>query len=146
MNEELQSTNAELQAINDELERRTGQLDEANAFLRSILRSLRGTVVVLDEQLLVRTWSERAEDLWGLRAGEVQGKNFLTLDFGLPVEELRGPIRACLEDGDATSEVDLEAYDRRGRPVTCHVTCTPLVGPTGDVRGCILLMENDVTS
>jgi hypothetical protein len=41
MNEELQSTNEELQTINDELRLRTTELNQANAFLNSILGSLK---------------------------------------------------------------------------------------------------------
>lgn len=29
--------------------------------------------------------------------------------------------------------------------MACHVMCAPPVGPAGDLRVCILRMENDVT-
>ena len=35
----------------------------------------------------------------------------------------------------------LESVNRRGKPIQCEVTCSPLRGPNGDVRGAIVLME-----
>ena len=106
MNEELQSTNDELQTINDELQDRTGELDAANAFLETILTSLRAGVVVLNPELQVRVWNRQAEELWGLRPEEAVGQHFLNLDIGLPTDRLRPLIRR-----DAR---------RRGRPAGGH--------------------------
>jgi two-component system CheB/CheR fusion protein len=142
MNEELQSTNEELQATNEEASDRGDQLGELNAFLESILTSLRSAVAVVDRDLHVRKWSRRAEDLWGLRADEALRKNFLNLDIGLPVDQLRAPIRTCLARESEVLDVTLDATNRRGRAVQVRVTCTPLVtGPVDEARGVILLME-----
>ena len=141
-NEELQSTNEELQTINQEARDRGDQLGELNGFLESILTSLRSAVAVVDRDLHVRKWSRRAEDLWGLRADEAVMKNFLNLDIGLPVDQLRAPIRACLARESEVLDVLLDATNRRGRPVKVRVTCTPLAtGPVDESRGVILLME-----
>ncbi|HEY9615210.1 MAG TPA: CheR family methyltransferase [Microcoleaceae cyanobacterium] len=142
MNEELQSTNEELQTVNDELQRSSEELNRTNAFLESILTSLKGGVVVVDLDLRVQIWNSKSEDLWGLRAEEAVAQNFLNLDLGLPVEQLRQPIRSCLSGlSDQVSEVILEAINRRGRSFACRVTCTPLVGIQGQTQGVILLME-----
>jgi two-component system CheB/CheR fusion protein len=142
MNEELQSTNEELQTINEEASERGDQLGELNAFLESILTSLRSAVAVVDRDLHVRKWSRRAEDLWGLRADEALQKNFLNLDIGLPVDQLRAPMRACLSRESEFLDVTLDATNRRGRQVQIRVTCTPLaMGPADKSRGVILLME-----
>jgi two-component system CheB/CheR fusion protein len=139
MNEELRSTNEELEALNEELRQRTDDLNRANAFLRSILTSLRSGVVVVDRQLDVLVWNHRAEDLWGLRADEVQGRSLLTLDIGLPVEQL--PISAFLS-GEADHEsISVNATNRRGRAVRCHITCTPFLGADGEREGAVLVME-----
>jgi two-component system CheB/CheR fusion protein len=60
MNEELQSTNEELQAINDELRQRGDELNSANAFLHSVMASLRGGVAVVDRELRLLAWSRHA--------------------------------------------------------------------------------------
>jgi two-component system CheB/CheR fusion protein len=142
INEELQSTNEELQTVNEELRRRSDELNQANAFLESILTSMRGGVVVVDQDLRVQIWNHKAEDLWGLRDDEVQNKNFLNLDIGLPVEQLRQPIRACMTQETDCVETELDAVNRRGHKIKCKVTCTPQLNANGDVRGVIMVMED----
>jgi two-component system CheB/CheR fusion protein len=142
MNEELQSTNEELSTINDELRRRGVEVNELNAFLESVFTSLRGAVVVLDRDLQVTVWNARAEELWGLREAEVVGRNFLNLDFGLPVDQLRAHIRSSLNGGADGTQVTVPATNRRGKMIEVRVTCMPLVASgRSDVRGVILMME-----
>jgi two-component system CheB/CheR fusion protein len=140
MNEELQSTNEELQTINDELNQRTEDLNQTNYFLESILGSLNDAVVVLDEELRVHGWNERARDLWGLSYDDVHGKHFMNLDIGLPVDRLRGALRAGLA-GDVVNPTAVDAIDRRGRAISCRIRISPVApGGTGS-RGVILFME-----
>jgi two-component system CheB/CheR fusion protein len=142
MNEELQSTNEELQTVNEELQRRSEELNQSNAFLESILRSLKGGVVVVDRDLRVQIWNHKAEDLWGVRPEEASGQNFLNLDIGLPVEMLCQPIRDCLFGlSEGAIDLMLTSVNRRGRSMKCYVTCTPLVTSAGAIQGVILLME-----
>jgi two-component system CheB/CheR fusion protein len=140
-NEELQSTNEELGTINDELRDRAVQLDDLNAFLERILGSIRSAVIVVDRDLRVDVWNHQATDLWGLRSNEVQGAHLLGLDIGLPVEQLKGPIRACLAGDGDRHELRLSARNRRGQPIACSVTCAPLVSAGGTVTGVVLLMD-----
>ncbi|HVX23437.1 MAG TPA: CheR family methyltransferase [Acidimicrobiales bacterium] len=139
-NEELQSTNEELENTNEELRVRTGQLDEVNQFLQSVLSGLQSGVVVVNPELQVREWSQQAEELWGLRADEVDGRHFLNLDIGLPVDRLRTPIRSVLADGSVRHQLTVPAVNRRGRAITCAVTVSPLMAE-GAVVGAILLMD-----
>ena len=139
MNEELQSTNEELSTINDELQQRTDELNETNAYLEGILGSLSSAVVVLDPELGIRRWNEAARGLWGLLDDEVQGKHLMNLDIGLPLEQLRSPIRKVLT-GEGQQSLTLPAITRRGRQVECRVTIGAL-GSDAEVRGAILMME-----
>jgi two-component system CheB/CheR fusion protein len=142
MNEELQSTNEELETINTELRRRTEDLNHANAFMESVLSSLRAGVAVLDRSLVVRSWNRMAEDLWGLRADEVQGKNFLNLDIGLPVHQLRQTINGCVQTGDCEAlDLVLAATNRRGKAIDCRTSVSPLLNASREIEGVILLME-----
>jgi two-component system CheB/CheR fusion protein len=146
MNEELQSTNEELETINDELRERTSELNQVNDFLETILTSLGFGVAVLDPQQRVQVWNRRAEDLWGLRPDEAVDNHFLSLDIGLPSEQLAPALRAVLGGTSPRESRELEAVNRRGRAIVCTATVLPLVGPApGDgtrVRGAIVLMEN----
>ena len=141
MNEELQSTNDELHATNDELSQRRDELREVNDFLGAVLTGINRGVVVLDPDLIVRVWNDQAEELWGLREDEVQGRNFLNLDIGLPVDDLREILRQQLTGDGEVAETELSAHDRRGRQIRCHVTSSPMRTPHGDVQGVIMLMQ-----
>lgn len=140
VNEEMHSTNEELHTINVELRQRSSELDQVNTFTASILASLSSGVVVVNRELRVTIWSRRAEDLWGLRTEEVRGGNFLNLDIGLPVDQLRQPIRDCLAGEFDNRKIVVDATNRWGRTIQCRVACTPLQGELG-IQGVILLME-----
>ena len=140
MNEELQSTNEEIQAINRELRDRSEALTDVNQFLESIMRGLRGAVIVVDQQLHVIAWNHRSEDMWGLRAAEVRNKNVFGLDIGLPIEQLRREIRACLAGETELATMSVQATNRRGKPVLCNVACTPLLGKS-QIQGVIVMVD-----
>jgi two-component system, chemotaxis family, CheB/CheR fusion protein len=139
MNEELQSTNEELSTANDQLRQRGDELRHLNSFLDSILGSLQQAVVVVDKELRVLGWNRKAEELWGMRGEEARGQHFLNLDIGLPVEQLRQPIRGIL-NGELGPPLTLGGVNRRGKPISVTVSFSPL-GLTGEVRGAILLMD-----
>ncbi len=137
-NEELQSGNEELETMNEEMRIRTTEVDEARGFLEGVLSSVAAGVVVLDADLRVRSWNRGAEDLWGLRAEEVNRQAFFSLDFGLPIGQLHDALKQCAETGRKSEPLILDAINRIGRTITCSVTCSPLDGPGG---GVVLLME-----
>jgi two-component system CheB/CheR fusion protein len=140
MNEELQSTNEELQTMNDELRNRSTELNSTNAFLEAVFSSLRHAVVVLDRDMRVQVWNPEASDLWGLRPDEVHGVYFFGLDIGLPVTELHQPTLDILNASADRREVSVNATNRKGRPLICRVSVTPLRN-TDAITGAILLME-----
>jgi two-component system, chemotaxis family, CheB/CheR fusion protein len=141
MNEELQSTNDELQNINDQLRVRSAQLDDANTFLETVLTSLHAGVAAVDADQRIQVWNRRAEDLWGLRAGEVVGRHFLNLDIGLPIMQVQPLLRGAL-DGQA-GEIDVEAVNRRGKAVQVRVACAPMSSSNGTNgnNGAVIIME-----
>jgi two-component system CheB/CheR fusion protein len=142
MNEELQSTNEELETMNDELNDRSLDLNEMNAFLNAVLGSIQAGVVVVDRDLIITAWNDAAHDLWGLRGDEVVGKHFLNLDIGLPVAELRAPMRETLTSA-VGREVTLPARNRRGRDVEMRVSMMPLIATDDNRRGVLMLMRPD---
>ncbi len=142
MNEELESTNAELQAINTELHLRTEDANRLNTFMHAILGNIKLGAAVLDADLNVRVWNERAAELWGVRSDEVLGESLFDLDIGLPVKELRTMIRSVLR-GNPTShdEKVVAAITRRGRRIRCRVAATALAA-RGRAGGVVLVMED----
>jgi two-component system CheB/CheR fusion protein len=71
----------------------------------------------------------------------VRGRSLLALDIGLPVEQLRSPVRSLLNGDESERTVILDAVMRRGKSIQCHVTCTPLNGLGDGIDGVILQME-----
>jgi two-component system CheB/CheR fusion protein len=141
MNEELQSTNDELQFVNDEMQRRGDELTRVNSFFRAIMATFEPAVVVLDRQLTIQVWNTRCEDLWGLRADEVIGESLLGLDIGLSVDQLWGPIRACLEGGRNEASLAMPARSRRGRDFLCRVRCRPFWVDESAPDGVVVMMD-----
>ena len=89
MNEELQSTNEELETINDELRERTRRAQPGQRVPRGDPHQPRASASPSSTaSSACRSGTARAEELWGLRADEVVGQHFLSLDIGLPVEQL----------------------------------------------------------
>jgi len=142
MNEELQSTNEELHTVNAELRERTEELQRASLFQESILASLESGVVVLDEDLTVVVWNHQIAELWGLRSDEAKGKSFASLDIGLPVAELAGPIHTAINTGTHQT-ITVNCVNRRGKPIACRVTCSPLRDGKLTIHGVLLFMEEE---
>lgn len=137
-NEELQSGNEELETMNEEMRIRTDELNETRTFVEGVLSSVAAAVVVLDAEFRVKSWNRGAEEMWGLRADEVQQQMFFTLDFGLPTGRLHDSVQRCLKTGRRVGPVEVPAVNRIGRSIVCAVTCSPLDG-TRD--GVVLLLE-----
>ena len=140
MNEELESTNAELQSINTDLRLRTDEVGKLNTFLRAITGNIELGAVVLDPEMRVQVWNERAADLWGLRSDEVLGQPFFDLDFGLPAKDIRSMVRSVMRGKPAHDEAMIQAVSRRGRNIQLHVTAYTLSDGERS-SGVVLVME-----
>jgi two-component system CheB/CheR fusion protein len=141
INEELQSTNDELHTINDTLRERSGELEDTRQFLGSLVDSIRPGMIVVDREMRVMSWNRSCEELWGLRSAETVGVALISLDIGLPMDELKPLLGNAFVDPEATGEARLEAVNRRGRHISLRVTCTSFRSGEGPVNGALLLME-----
>jgi two-component system CheB/CheR fusion protein len=141
MNEELQSTNEELETMNEELRRRTLELDSLNEFMELIMASMHSAVVVTDADLRVQIWNYMAEELWGLRAPEVEGKVLTNLDIGLRFDGLAKRLHAVAGGADNVHGVVLDAVNRRGKNIKVRVSCDRLSVAGAPSRGLLILME-----
>jgi two-component system, chemotaxis family, CheB/CheR fusion protein len=139
MNEELTSTNDELEAMNEEQRAHTEELDRLNLFLEGILGNLRVGVVVVDREHRVQLWNANSQDLWGLRPEEVEGEDLLELDIGLPVAKLRQPLEEAISNAGTSTDLTLEAVNRRGRSFQCEVRVMPLFSAQHGLFGGIVL-------
>ena len=141
MNEELQSMNDELQATSDHARVGQEESDSATHFLEAVLSSLQPGVVVVDTRGAVTAWNAASEELWGLRADEVNGRRLRDLDIGLPVEPLDGLVRAVVDEPAAGHRsTTVAAVDRRGRGVEATVTVSPLLR-SDQVTGALVVVD-----
>jgi two-component system, chemotaxis family, CheB/CheR fusion protein len=148
-NEELETINEELQTVNNELEKTTShqsqlttELNRANGFLEGVLASLRQSVIVVDNEMIVLAWSHMAEELWGLKPRDSVGKHLFNLDFGFPVDTVRQPLRSLLAEPQSTSmEFETKAINRRGKEICCRVGCSTLNIGEHQPYGVIISME-----
>ncbi|WP_236037904.1 CheR family methyltransferase [Belnapia arida] len=144
MNEELRSINEELEVANEELRRQSEEAGEFRRYADAVLRSMAAGVVVLDRELRVLSWNRWSENAWGLRADEVAGQEFLILDIGLPVLQLRRDLHRVLAAELPQHGTELSALDRRGRQIRIRVRILPLLREGQTPGGLVLFME-DVT-
>lgn len=100
-------------------------------------------MAVLDPQLRVLVWNHGIEDLWGVREEEVQGRSFLNLDIGLPVDQVQPALRQALSGDNGSQSTVVQAVNRRGKSVTCRVTCSPLITNDKAIRGVIVVVVEE---
>jgi two-component system, chemotaxis family, CheB/CheR fusion protein len=139
MNEELHSTNDELETLNAEVNSRATEMDRLNLFFEGILGGLRMSVIVIDRAHRVQVWNPMSSELWGLRAEEVEGEDFMTLDIGLPVKDLRGVIALAFDGATGPIEEHVAATNRSGQPFKCVVHLMPLKSQAGDTYAAMIL-------
>lgn len=145
MNEELESANHELETMNDEQSTRSSELSHLSSFLEGVLESLGVGVVVVGTDLRVLAWNGHSQELWGMRANEAEGEHFLSLDIGLPVEQLGPAVKAALGSSRETTELTLDAHSRRGKDFKCWVRALPLITAGESVFGALVLMADAET-
>jgi two-component system CheB/CheR fusion protein len=140
LNEELESTNSELQSINTDVQLRSLEVQRLNTLLLAITGNIEVGAAVLDRDLRVQVWNERAADLWGVRSDEVVGRSFFALDIGLPAEKLRGLVQAGAGGRPTHDELVVSALTRRGRQIRCRVIAHT-IGDGEKPAGVVIVME-----
>ncbi|MET4896733.1 CheR family methyltransferase [Sphingomonadaceae bacterium jetA1] len=128
MNEELQSTNEELSTVNDELKTKVDQLTVANSDLRNFFESTDLAVVVLDDDLRIRSFTEAARSIFPLQPGD-RGRPLTDVATRLATNEyLEGAAavaagglpqrhRVTTRDGERTLALRILPYRTQGNGV-----------------------------
>jgi two-component system, chemotaxis family, CheB/CheR fusion protein len=76
----------------------------------------------------------------------VRGQNFFNLDIGLPMDQLRSAIRSCLAGEANRSAFVVTATNRRGKPIECRVSGSPLADSNREARGVILMIDEELAA
>lgn len=141
MNEELQSSNEELETMNEELRQQGEEFTQVDNFLQAVLTSLPAGALVVDRRLYIHVWNQHCEDMWGLRTDEVTGTHLMSIDCGLPVDQLKPAVRLCLSGDQKVVDLAVHTTNRRGKHILCKLKCTPLANTGEEIRGAMILME-----
>lgn len=124
--EELQSINEELTTVNDELQLRNQDLVRAHDDLANLLANIDVPILMLDQDLNIRSYTPATERLLRVIPGDV-GRPLADIRLSVHVEDLEGMIRQAI---DEVSAQEKEAYDDAGRWYSVHVRPYK----TGDMR------------
>ena len=115
------AANSELGALNTELEGRSAELKRVDAYHLGLLNSMEQSVFVTDRALIVTTWNQPSERMWGLRAEQAIGRDLAALPLGDMVRMLRPALDTALK-----------------RETTIDVADVPYTLPGGEVRKALI--------
>jgi two-component system CheB/CheR fusion protein len=144
LNEEARSSNEEMESVNEELRIQAEQASGYRLHLESVLRTMNGGIIVLDQRHLIQSWNRWSENSWGLRTEQVVGTSFDKLDIGLPVHLLRDAMAAVQMNREEQVEQVLAGMDRRGRRIMCRIIVSGLRDEDGAGEGLVLVFQ-DIT-
>jgi two-component system CheB/CheR fusion protein len=144
INEEARSSNEEMEAVNEELRIQAEQAASYRGYLESVLRSMNGGIIVIDQKYLIQSWNRWSENTWGIRSEEVIGTSFDTLDIGLPLHLLRDNLLKIRNGREEQVEQVLEGIDRRGRPILCRIRMSSLTSEDSHPTGVVIVVQ-DIT-
>jgi two-component system CheB/CheR fusion protein len=119
--EELQAANTELAAVNAELEGRTSELKRVDSYHLNLLNSVDQSMFVTDRTLVVTSWNQASERMWGLRAEQVVGRHLAALPLGDMIRVLRPALDNALR-----------------RETAIEVPDVPYTLSGGEVRGAVV--------
>jgi len=108
--EELQSSNEELATVNDELASRNAELEELSNDLSNLITGLSIPIVMVNENLQIRRFSQAAEKLLNLIAAD-QGRPISHIKANINVPELE---QALLRVIDSVKTEEVEVQDSQG--------------------------------
>lgn len=132
----------QLKGNKEQLERAIGDLQKRELFLSNILQNINSGVLVLNSRGRIRTVNKKACSILGIRAEEVEHKNYQELIQNLGSEDLAA-MAAALAAGripDTVQEVKLSV---RGTILILRVFVTAIRDPeTGTVIGFLIVFDD----
>lgn len=111
--EELQSANEELSTVNDELRSRNIDVNRINNDLNNLLNSIDIAVIMVGNDLTIRRFTPRAQQIYGLIPGDV-GRPFLNVNPTIEIPPLQPLVLQVMSDLQTIEE---EFTDSQG---TCY--------------------------
>lgn len=98
--EEIQSINEELQTVNSELSSKVEELDRANADLNNLFDSTQVATIILDNDLLIRSFTPAVENIFSLISSD-RGRPLADIASRLDEDQgLRRELRGAIDRGE----------------------------------------------
>jgi two-component system, chemotaxis family, CheB/CheR fusion protein len=127
-------------AANEQMRRRADEARTYRTQVQAMMRRIDAGVMVIDNELRVRSWNCWSENTWGVGEKEVTGQWLTGLNIGLPMRELDREVRQAVVEGIG-NETELDAIDRWGRKLRCRVQVAPLLYEDHTSGGALVVVE-----
>ena len=138
--EELQSVNEELHTVNTELNSKIDELDRANSDLRNLFESTQIATVLLDAELIIRSFTPAVTTIFNLISTD-RGRPLTDIVSHVETGDLRRDIRMVLERGQ-TMERSIVRSDKSAQYL---MRILPYRGRNNVIEG-VLLTFFDLTN
>ncbi len=143
--DEVAQLTREFNLLARNLEEARRRLLEESEHARSVIQNITDGIIGVDRTCRIRTWNRAMVERYGIAESEVLGRDLFEAFPALEREGLRGELERLLSG--ERKEFFLRNFEhetlRRGR-VTLNIRGSVLPGPTGEVDGAVLAIE-DVT-
>jgi two-component system CheB/CheR fusion protein len=143
--EELESSNEELITINQELQVRNEQLSEAHDYAEKVIETIREAVLVLDNQLMVRSANKAFYRTFNTKVEETEGQLIFEVSQGqFNIRELKELLQDILPRHNQHYGYELKQYFKGIGDKVLLISAKRIVQKTSG-RQLILLAIEDIT-
>jgi two-component system, chemotaxis family, CheB/CheR fusion protein len=144
--EELQSSNEELTTINEELQNRLDELKEMKNYVEAIIGTIHGPLLVLNQQLRIRTVNNAFCKFFSLEQEETEGRFLYDLAKGhWDIPALRDHLREIFPKNIKFRDFEISHnFPRIGHRILV-VNAHRLVRHEGDNETLMLIAFHDIT-
>ncbi len=137
MNEELQSTNEELTTVNDELKTKVDEVTVANTDLRNFFDSTSLAVIVLDNDMRLRSYTKAATAIFPLQPTD-RGRPLSDVASRFPALDFATRVHSVMADGIEYNQTVMDREQER----TFSLRILPYRTANGTTGGATIVMTD----
>ncbi|WP_245445438.1 chemotaxis protein CheB [Agrobacterium rosae] len=137
MNEELQSTNEELTTVNDELKTKIDEVSVANADLRNFFDSTSLAVIVLDDEMRLRSYTRAATAIFPLQPTD-RGRPLSDVASRYPSLDFTARVKSVMANGLEYNQTVMDPEQER----TFSLRILPYRTADGAIDGATIIMTD----
>ena len=125
--------------MTSDLKQITVELERRGKFVESLLTNIAAGVISVDPAGNITTWNKAAEQMSGVSAERVLGKNYQAVFASEPLQVMREIIESVKERESVEREIKIPVADQL---LTAMVTAATLHGDEGRIVGTMVFLEN----